>query len=153
MKYKIFLTGILIVFLYSGSITYTSDEIHKFPILNPLPELYDPVPVNVVSAAPETSAPEQQTKLLPGLKEICACESAGKKDREPVQFGPDGKVLKGIVHPADLGMCQINSAVHGAEAVKLGIDLTTTEGNITFANMLYSAQGSKPWDASKACWQ
>ena len=80
------------------------------------------------------------------MHEIAICESGGR------QFDKKGNVVRGEIHVADLGKYQINSAVWGKEARKLGHDLSTEEGNEQFALELYRRFDTKPWDSSKACW-
>lgn len=92
-------------------------------------------------------------ELIKNLIPICACESTGNKNSKPVQFGKNGKALKGKVNPADTGMCQINIKIHAKELTKLGLDASKESDNITFANWLYTNEGSTPWDWSKDCWQ
>lgn len=86
------------------------------------------------------------------LVRICACESAGSPDKEPVHYAADGSVLRGRLVPQDTGMCQINSYYWGADALRLGFDLETPEGNIQMANYIYDRKGTQPWNASKSCW-
>lgn len=90
--------------------------------------------------------PDPIANLPPILKKIAQCESGSK------QFGNDGQVLKGMVHPADWGYLQINTAVHMDEAAILGYDLTTLEGNIGFGKYLFEREGTVPWDSSRFCW-
>ncbi len=82
----------------------------------------------------------------PILVEVARCES------ELRQFGKDGKVVKGRVDNADIGLMQINERYHGETAKKMGIDIYTVEGNVAFANYLYGKYGIQPWNASKPCW-
>lgn len=93
-------------------------------------------------------------ELLPELKRICSCESSwsGKADDEPRQFNPDGTLRRGRWSPNDVGMCQINTEVHGEYAKHLRLDLAEEQGNIIFANILFTEQGSRPWNYSKKCW-
>lgn len=42
--------------------------------------------------------------------------------------------------------------VHDRRAASMGVSRFTTEGNIRLAVALYEEQGSKPWNASKHCW-
>ena|SRR3989338_3542260 len=93
-------------------------------------------------------------ELLPELKRICSCESSysGRADDEPQHFNPDGTLRRGMWSPEDVGMCQINTKVHGEYAKSLRLDLTEEQGNIAFANLLFTEQGSRPWNYSKKCW-
>ncbi len=89
-------------------------------------------------------------RLSPGipqiLREIARCESGGK------QFDKKGNVVRGVIHVPDTGKYQINSAVWGAEAKKLGYDLLTEEGNEQFALELYRRYHTLPWESSRLCW-
>jgi len=87
---------------------------------------------------------QDEVRLLPAMEAICPCES-GK------QFHPDGTVVRGVVNPQDIGMCQINLKYHGEAAESLGFDVFTEEGNIRYTNHLYTQQGAQPWYLSKPC--
>lgn len=82
----------------------------------------------------------------PVLAKIAKCESHYR------QFDTDGQVLRGKVSPDDVGLMQINEHFHEARADKLALDLETIEGNLAYAKYLYEKEGTKPWNASKACW-
>ena len=81
----------------------------------------------------------------PVLADIAACESHMR------QFDKDGNVLKNPNSSA-VGIMQIMSSIHSAKADKLGIDITTIQGNLAYARYLYEEQGTTPWNASKSCW-
>lgn len=51
----------------------------------------------------------------------------------------------------DTGYYQINST-HIADALALGYNIDTQEGNTAYAQYLFEHQGSEPWSASKAEW-
>lgn len=76
---------------------------------------------------------------------ISWCES---RDR---QFDDKGSVLRGV-NKEDLGKYQINVAVWGQDAARLGFDLMTEEGNEAMALYLYNKFGTKPWNYSRVCW-
>jgi len=102
-----------------------------------------------------TSTPKAAPKgeLYASLKPICGCESVGDPKATPRQFNADGSVIRGVQNPSDVGMCQVNEHYHGAAAEKMGLDLETEYGNITFSNYLYDTQGTAPWNWSKHCWK
>lgn len=77
---------------------------------------------------------------------VAECESGHK------QFKEDGSLLRGGENPQDVGIFQINEYYHNDRAVGLGIDIKTTEGNLTYAKRLYDEQGTRPWVASRECW-
>ncbi len=92
-------------------------------------------------------------KDIPILAEVSRCESGFR------QFGKDGKVLRGMAVPADVGVMQINEKYHGARAKKLGYDIYTLDGNLGYARYLYEhggdngdSLGNRPWLASAPCW-
>lgn len=81
----------------------------------------------------------------PILADIAACESHMR------QFDKDGKVLKNPTSTA-VGIMQIMSSIHSDKADKLGIDISTIQGNLAYAHYLYGEQGTTPWNSSKSCW-
>jgi len=87
---------------------------------------------------------QDEHRLLPVMEEICRCES-GK------QFREDGTVVPGVVNPLDRGMCQINRKYHGETSQSLGFDIEAEEGNIQYANWLYTQKGAQPWYLSRGC--
>ncbi len=86
------------------------------------------------------------------LKPVCNCESEGDPNVDGRQFNPDGSVVHGPGN--NWGICQINATAHEARAKALGIDYMTREGNIAFAELLYSERGYRPWYKwSGHCWK
>ncbi len=82
----------------------------------------------------------------PILVEIARCES------EMRHFNKNGTVVRGRVDSRDVGVMQINEGYHLEDAMKLGFDIHTVEGNVAYAKYLYKKFGSKPWSASSPCW-
>src|SRR3989344_1744906 len=82
----------------------------------------------------------------PILADIAWCESRMR------HLGKDGSIFRGKVDPDDLGVMQINTRFHGKKAGEMGIELTTLNGNLAYAQYLYDTQGAKPWLASSPCW-
>lgn len=107
-------------------------------------------PVTVISFV---SAEEEQKPLFitPELKAICGCESVGDWNTEPIQ-SKNGKLLRGKVDPRDVGACQINEHYWLKESKNQGLNIYWYTDNVRFANYLYETYGSKPWNASKSCW-
>lgn len=99
-----------------------------------------PSPVLTVPIVPKV-------ELHPALVPICTCES-GLQHYDT----KTGQVLKGKENPLDTGICQINLKYHGEQAEKLGLNLFEEEGNINYANWLYSKEGTEPWKYSRSCW-
>ena len=85
------------------------------------------------------------------LKWACSCESWGEPNKEPREF-KDGKVLRGVPNPQDIGACQINIPFWGATAKKLGYNIYTLDGNVSMAKYILGQQGIKAWEWSQKCW-
>ena len=83
----------------------------------------------------------------PILAEIAMCESSFR------HYDSDGAVLAGKVNKSDVGVMQINKYYHLERAERLGLDLNTIEGNMTYAKKLYKSEGTKPWNSSSKCWR
>ena len=80
---------------------------------------------------------------------IAQCESGGR------QFNKDGSVVtndKNADGTIDRGKWQINSS-HDAETKRLGIDISTEEGNEKFARILYAKNELRDWEATRHCWE
>lgn len=82
----------------------------------------------------------------PKLYAIATCESGLR------QFDSEGKVIRGKINHYDTGILQINRQYHIQNANKLGYDIDTLDGNISYGKYLYDTQGTRPWLASKPCW-
>ncbi|MFA7252801.1 MAG: hypothetical protein WC027_03005 [Candidatus Paceibacterota bacterium] len=89
---------------------------------------------------------QEYFRETPILAKVAKCESRYR------QFGLDGQVLRGEVNSADVGLMQINEHYHDDEAIEMGLDLKTVDGNLAYAKHLYESEGTKPWNASKKCW-
>lgn len=82
----------------------------------------------------------------PIMIEVAKCESQFR------QFGKDGKVVQNP-HSSAVGVFQIMSSIHNTFADdKLGLDIYSLQGNAAYARYIFDRQGTRPWDASKACW-
>ena len=88
----------------------------------------------------------EQFKDEPVLVEIARCESTFR------QYDKNGNIIRGVVNKGDVGVMQINERYHANEAVKLGLNIYTTEGNVAFAKHLFDKFGSQPWSSSQDCW-
>jgi len=82
----------------------------------------------------------------PILVDVARCESTYR------QFDQTGNILRGKVNKADVGVMQINEKYHADEAVKMGYNIYTVEGNVAFAKYLYKKSGGDPWSSSESCW-
>ncbi len=87
----------------------------------------------------------QYFKDIPIMIQIAKCESTFR------QLDNQGNVIKNKNSSAT-GVLQIMASIHTPDAEELGLDIKTLEGNAAFARDLYERQGTKPWNASKACW-
>jgi hypothetical protein len=126
---------------------------------------YDVLPVTPTSTklnAGQNLALDETSSLFAGyplLERISACESTGNPNGIPRQFLSDGSILwgndpkTGLPIHRDVGATQINSWVWLTTAQKMGDDLFTLQGNVTFAKYLFDTYGSAPWSASRGCWQ
>jgi len=123
-------------------------------------EIYEATSTEAVNPEPvggtreiQVSSSTQSVVLREELKAVCSCESGNGAFGEPQQYHADGSVIRGIVNPHDIGMCQINTDYWLATAEVLNFDIFTEAGNISMANHIYDSHGLAPWSASKACWQ
>ena len=82
----------------------------------------------------------------PIMAEIAACESKFR------HFGKNGSVLRGEIVREDIGVMQVNEYYHKKTAQKLGLDLYSIEGNVTYARYLFEKEGTTPWLSSSKCW-
>jgi hypothetical protein len=84
----------------------------------------------------------------PIMVAILRCES------EFMQFDPaTGRPLMNREGWDAMGVAQIRISVHERAARKLGFDIYTVDGNLGYAKHLYETEGTRPWKASKDCWQ
>ena len=79
------------------------------------------------------------------MRKVAICESGGK-------HVVNGKVIRGRLTPADVGLFQINTKVHLTTAKRFGFDVFTEKGNIAYAMYLYRKNGLRDWSASQHCW-
>lgn len=102
------------------------------------------------------------TTMPPVLKRIELAESGGSQFCDAKAIGRRfcKATAKGTVlmrantnGSTDIGEFQINNYAYGAEAVSLGYDLNTEEGNESMARYIYAHQGTEPWYSSKANWK
>jgi len=104
----------------------------------------------VLQAMPQSQTVEEYVREYyadtPILADIAACESHFR------QYDKNGSVLHGEVVYEDIGLMQVNETYHQKTADKLGLDLTTMQGNLAYAKYLYEKEGTAPWNSSKPCW-
>lgn len=81
----------------------------------------------------------------PILERIAWCESKGR------QYDRHGNVLRGV-NKNDFGKYQINAAVWGEKAERLGYDIMIEEGNEAMAMAIWREYNVEPWSASRHCW-
>lgn len=82
----------------------------------------------------------------PVLAEVAKCESRFR------HYDTHG-VLRGDYNQNDIGVMQINERYHNERAKKLGFDIKTLEGNLSYAEWLYEKEGLQPWASSGKCWK
>jgi hypothetical protein len=85
-------------------------------------------------------------QVPPILRKIARCES------QNTHYDRQGHVLRGRANPHDVGKYQINTAVWGSVAARLGYDLYDEQGNEQMALYLLHHYGSLPWQQSATCW-
>lgn len=82
----------------------------------------------------------------PVMIDIARCESRF------TQLNKDGSVVKNP-HSTAMGAFQIMASLHAESAQKnLGLNIYTLQGNAGYARYLYEKNGTRDWNASKACW-
>ncbi len=104
---------------------------------------------------PQSAKKQSDTELkvrayfsdIPVLIEVARCESTFR------HVDKHGNLLRGSVTPDDLGVMQINEYYHGDSAKRLGLDITTLNGNMEYARHLYNMYGTDPWSASVKWWK
>lgn len=92
------------------------------------------------------AAVREYFKDIPVMIQVARCESHFR------QTLADGSVLRGVVDSADTGVMQINKRYHSTAAASMGLSLDDLYGNMAYARHLYETQGTRPWNASSACW-
>ncbi len=76
---------------------------------------------------------------VPDMIAVAKCESGFR------EFGPDGAILRGGNNRGYLGIFQIGETLHAARALAQGMDISTVDGNIAYAKVLFVASGLNPW--------
>lgn len=76
-------------------------------------------------------------KEFPELYDIVSCESGFR------HYDKNGDVLSS--HTDDKGLFQINLRWWEGEAIRLGHDIMTVEGNLAMAKHIYKLQGKNAW--------
>jgi hypothetical protein len=118
-------------------IEVTTEELPQAPAPTPAIESIPDLIKNEALASSLTVSEAQH------LQDIALCESGFQQFK-------NGALYRGEVHSADVGVFQINEAVHVRSPGEY--DFYGTKGNIKFAIRLYKAQGSTPWNPSRECW-
>lgn len=85
-------------------------------------------------------------KDVPVMIRIAFCESTFRQNDK------DGNVLRGVENSKDVGIMQINEYFHADKAKQMNLDIHVIEGNMEFARYLFEREGTRPWNASKKCW-
>ena len=84
---------------------------------------------------------------IPVMADIAYCESRFR------HVDSNGNLYRGEINYLDVGVMQINEYYHLTQAVKLGYDIYTLDGNLTYARWLYNEEGTVPWLSSSLCWE
>ena len=100
----------------------------------------------VTSNSKTEAAVREYFKDIPVMIQVARCESQFRHTLA------DGSVLHGVVDSADTGVMQINKRYHASAAAAMGLSLDDLHGNMAYARHLYETQGTRPWNASSACW-
>lgn len=80
------------------------------------------------------------------LIRIAWCESRFK------HYDSNGGLLRGHRNKNDVGVMQINEFYHADNALHMGYDLYTPQGNLGYAKWLFERHGTEPWFYSRGCW-
>ncbi len=134
-----------------AAVNNASNNTSTSPILATTSVVVDqPIVADVTAEPKKTITVEEQVRAyfsdIPVLIDVARCESTFR------QTDTDGKVIRGLVNPEDVGVMQINEHYHKENAEHLGYDINTLDGNIAFARHLYGIYGTEPWSASQKCW-
>jgi len=82
------------------------------------------------------------------VRNIIDCEGKiyGYKDNKNIS------TTTGKVWSTDHGPMQINDYWHESTMKKLGLDINNRYDSLKYGIMLLAQEGTKPWNASKWCW-
>jgi hypothetical protein len=100
--------------------------------------------LNPYSQADVEARVRQAFADVPVMANIAKCESRFR------QYGSNGLPLFDPTYSM-IGVFQ-ESAAHLPEALGMGMDITSLEGNIAYARYLYNTGGTDPWLDSFQCW-
>ena len=113
---------------------------------------YEPIPVQAVATLEVKKDLSIEERVKEAFKDDPVMVAVARCESKFRQWGEDGEALRGVINNKDRGIFQINEIYHLNPALKIGIDILTTEGNIEYAKILYEQSGTRPWDWSRACW-
>lgn len=113
-------------------------------LFTPTPPPLLPLPVisETVSVPPSTPPVSKMPKIMAA---VASCESGGQ------QFDAKGHLIRDHVTGTHIGMFQIGLE-HTTDAKRMGYDIYTKAGNISYALYMYKKYGLSPWLASASCW-
>lgn len=80
------------------------------------------------------------------VKRIIGCESGFVKDALNINK------RDGVAWSEDIGWWQINDYYHKGMMDSMGLDIYDPQDNLEYGFMLLNSKGTKPWQASKFCW-
>lgn len=75
----------------------------------------------------------------PVMITIAQCESGFR------HYHDDGSVLRGGMDGKMIGLYQIHEDYHRTQAGRIGLNIDSLVGNILYAKVLYTFQGTTPW--------
>lgn len=81
------------------------------------------------------------------VRKIIKCESKGFSNIVNNNINKKGEVWS-----KDFGSMQINDYFHLDTMKKLGLDYYDEYDSLEYGIMLLAKEGTKPWNASKSCW-
>lgn len=138
---------ILVSGFYFFHTVYAAGEQRAAPVLMAI----DPN-IGVKTYVTEFFTDNDAEEMLPIIK----CESNFK------HYGEDGEVLKNFAGSNAIGVAQIMSSVHpdpkilkrynrrnNTDLTEADFDLTTLEGNLGYALVLYTIRGVRDWECAK----
>lgn len=89
----------------------------------------------------------------PVLDRIADCESGNGTRGSATQFKNGQVIMRANSNGTiDVGRYQVNLTYWGAQATKLGLDLTKESDNKKMAEWIYANKGTGDWSASQKCW-
>lgn len=132
------------------TIQATTTEMHTHPVEPIEEEVEEPTKIvtNQSWIDPEgKEVVEERFGKNHPLVQVARCESGYR------QYNDDGSLLENPSPKSSAsGIFQILRITHGPTAESMGMDITTPEGNMDYAEYLYNKNGLSDWSESRSCW-